>query len=132
MSLDPLLAEGFVVASHALAAIIALVLGAVQLAAPKGTMPHRTLGYIWAGLMLYIALGSFWISELQLWGPFSPIHLLSVVVIVTVPLAVWRAHRHRVTAHKRGMIALYALALIVTGLFTLWPGRIMHAVLFGA
>lgn len=132
MSLDPLLAEGFAVASHASAAIAALLLGAVQLAAPKGTLPHRTLGYVWAGLMLYIATSGFWIHELQLWGRWSPIHLLSILVIVTVPLAVWRAHRHQVTAHKRGMIALYALALVVTGLFTLWPGRVMHTVLFGS
>lgn len=131
MSLDPLLAEGVAVASHAFAAIAALLLGAVQLAAPKGTLPHRTLGYIWAGLMLYIAISGFWIHELRLWGLWSPIHLLSILVIVTVPLAVWRAHRHQVTAHKRGMIALYSLALVVTGLFTLWPGRVMHTVLFG-
>jgi uncharacterized membrane protein len=132
MSLDPLLSEGFVVASHALAAIAALLLGAVQLAASKGTLPHRTLGYVWAGLMLYIAITGFWIHELRLWGRWSPIHLLSILVLVTVPLAVWRAHRHEVTAHKRGMISLYALALVVTGLFTLWPGRVMHAVLFGS
>lgn len=132
MSLDPLLAAGFAVASHAVAAIAALLLGAVQLAAPKGTLPHRTLGYVWAGLMLYIAASGFWIHELQLRGRWSPIHLLSILVLVTVPLAVWRAHRHEVTAHKRGMIALYALALVVTGLFTLWPGRVMHAVLFGS
>ena len=132
MSLDPLLAEGFAVASHAVAAIGALLLGAVQLAAPKGTLPHRTLGYVWAGLMFYIAASGFWIHELQLWGRWSPIHLLSILVLVAVPLAVWRAHRHEVTAHKRGMIALYALALVVTGLFTLWPGRVMHAVLFGS
>ena len=132
MSLDPLLAEGFAVASHAVAAIAALLLGTVQLAAPKGTLPHRALGYVWAGLMLYIAASGFWIHELQLWGRWSPIHLLSILVLVTVPLAVWRAHRHEVTAHKRGMIALYALALVVTGLFTLWPGRVMHAVLFGS
>lgn len=132
MSLDPLLAEGFAVASHAVAAIAALLLGTVQLAAPKGTLPHRALGYVWAGLMLYIAASGFWIHELQLWGRWSPIHLLSILVLVTVPLAVWRAHRHEVTAHKRGMISLYALALVVTGLFTLWPGRVMQAVLFGA
>jgi len=132
LTFDPLIAEGFVIASHAFAALAALVLGAVQFAAPKGTLPHRTIGYIWAALMLFIAVGGFWISELQLWGRWSPIHILSVVVIITVPLAVWRAHRHQVTAHKRGMITLYALALVVTGLFTLWPGRVMHEVIFGA
>lgn len=132
MSLEPLLSQGFVVASHAFAAIAALILGAVQLAAAKGTLPHRTLGYVWAGLMLYVAIGSFWIHELRLWGRWSPIHILSVVVVVTVPLGVWRAHTHRVTAHKRNMITLYTLALVVTGLFTLWPGRVMHRVLFGS
>lgn len=132
MSFDPLLEEGFVVASHAAAAIAALVLGGVQLAAPKGTLPHRAVGYVWAGLMLYVAIGSFWISELQLLGRWSPIHLLSILVIVTVPLAVWRAHNHQVGAHRRGMIMLYSLALVVTGLFTLWPGRVMYEVLFGS
>jgi uncharacterized membrane protein len=29
------------------------------------------------------------------------------------------------------MVWIYALALILTGLFTLWPGRIMNQVLFG-
>ena len=131
MSLDPLFSEGFVIASHAFAAIAAFLLGVVQLASPKGTLPHRTLGYVWAGLMLYIAIGSFWIAELRIWGRWSPIHLLSVLVIVTVPLAVWRAHRGEVKAHRNGMIALFSLALVVTGLFTLWPGQIMHEVLFG-
>jgi uncharacterized membrane protein len=132
LSLQPLLSEGFIIASHAFAALAALVLGAIQLVAPKGTLPHRVIGHAWAGLMLFIAIGSFWIAELRLWGRWSPIHLLSVLVIVTVPLAVWRAHRQEIRAHKRAMIRLYTLALVVTGLFTLWPGRIMHEVLFGA
>jgi uncharacterized membrane protein len=29
------------------------------------------------------------------------------------------------------MVLLYILALLVTGLFTFWPGRVMHGVLFG-
>jgi uncharacterized membrane protein len=29
------------------------------------------------------------------------------------------------------MIAIFVGALVVAGLFTFWPGRIMHAVLFG-
>jgi uncharacterized membrane protein len=48
-----------------------------------------------------------------------------------VPLAVFAASRGRIEAHRRAMLSIYALALIVTGLFTLWPGRIMHRVVFG-
>lgn len=131
MSLDPLLSEGFAVAAHAVAALAALVIGAIQLAAPKGTVPHRALGWVWVVLMLWIAIGSFWIAELRLWGRWSPIHLLSLLVIAMVPLAVWRARRGRIEAHRRGMIALYTLALVGAGVFTLWPGRVMHAVVFG-
>ena len=53
MSLDPLLAEGFPISRHALAA---LVFGATQLVLPKGTPRHRAVGYFWAGLMLFNAL----------------------------------------------------------------------------
>lgn len=46
MSLAPLFAAGPIVTVHAFAAMAAFVLGSVQLLAPKGTLPHRTLGYI--------------------------------------------------------------------------------------
>jgi uncharacterized membrane protein len=41
------------------------------------------------------------------------------------------AHRHRVTDHRRIMILIFSGALVIAGLFTLIPGRIMHTVLFG-
>lgn len=120
------------IAGHAFAALAALALGAVQLAAPKGTLPHRSLGYVWAVLMLAIAISGLWIHELRMVGIWSPIHLLSVLVIVTVVRGVWHAHRHEVVRHRRGMLSLYCFALIVAGAFTLLPGRIMHQALFGA
>lgn len=95
------------------------------------TIPHRALGFLWAGLMLFFAGSSLWIHELREWGSWSWIHLLSLLTLVSVPPAVWQAHRHRVPEHRRMMILLYSLALVVTGLFTLLPGRIMHAVFFG-
>ena len=49
-----------------------------------------------------------------------------------VPLAVWHAHTHRVADHRRIMVSLFTGALVIAGLFTLLPGRIMHAVLFGS
>jgi len=49
-----------------------------------------------------------------------------------LPLAVWAARRHQVAAHRRAMIMLFAGALVIAGLFTLLPGRVMHKVVFGA
>ena len=131
MSFAPLLEAAPAIPLHAFAAMSAFVLGLVQFAAPKGTLPHRTLGWIWVLLMATVALSSFWIHQIRLIGPWSPIHPLSIFTLVMLPLAVWRAHRHRVADHRRIMMALFSGALVVAGLFTLLPGRIMHAVVFG-
>ncbi len=131
MSLAPLLDSEPAIPLHAFAAMAAFVLGTVQLAAPKGTLPHRTLGWIWVALMTAVAASSLWIHQIRLVGPWSPIHLLSIFTLAMLPLAVWRAHRHDVAAHRRIMISLFLGALLIAGLFTLLPGRIMHAVVFG-
>ncbi|MEW6633560.1 MAG: DUF2306 domain-containing protein [Pseudomonadota bacterium] len=131
MSLGPLLSAPPPIPWHAFAAFAALAIGGAQLALPKGTTRHRVLGYVWAALMLIIAISSFWIQQIRLIGPFSPIHLLSILVLITVPLAVWHAHNHRVAKHRKAMISLYVFALVGAGVFTLLPGRIMHAVVFG-
>jgi len=131
MSLAPLLEAAPAIPVHALAAMAAFVLGVVQFAAPKGTLPHRTIGWVWVVLMLAVAASSFWIHQIRLWGPWSPIHLLSIFTLITVPLGVWQAHRHRVADHRLIMILIFSGALVIAGLFTLLPGRIMHAVVFG-
>ena len=131
MSLAPLLNAEPVIQVHAFAAIAAFVLGIVQLSAPKGTLPHRTLGWIWVVLLLVISGSSFLIHGTRMWGPWSPIHILSVTTPIMLVIAVLMARRHRVRAHKITMISIFAGALMLAGLFTLVPGRIMHAVLFG-
>jgi uncharacterized membrane protein len=131
MTLAPLLAASPAIQLHAFAALAAFALGAVQLAAPKGTIPHRLFGWLWAGLMLTVVISSFFIHEIRLWGPWSPIHLLSVFTLIMLPLAVWAARRHDVRRHQRAMVGLFAGALAIAGIFTFMPGRIMHAVLFG-
>jgi uncharacterized membrane protein len=132
MNIAPLLAASPVIQVHAFAAISAFALGVVQLAAPKGTIPHRLFGWTWATLMLAVVLSSFFIHTIRVWGPFSPIHLLSVFTLLALPLAVMRARRHQVERHRRAMTGIFIGALLVAGIFTFLPGRIMHAVLFGS
>ena len=109
----------------------AVALGIVQLTAPKGTIPHRTIGWVWVLLMLAVSISAFWIHELRLWGPWSPIHLLAIFTLITLPIAVLQARRHRVAQHRLAMISIFFGALVIAGLFTFVPGRIMHAVAFG-
>jgi len=130
MTLDPLLAASLPIKIHVAAALGALGLGIVQLAAPKGTVPHRLLGWIWVAMMVIVSASSFLIQELRVVGPWSPIHLLSIFTLAALVLAVRHARRHNVRAHKRAMLMLFAGALVVAGLFTLLPGRVLHRALF--
>ncbi len=131
MTLAPLLAAPAVIQWHAFAALGAFALGAVQLAAPKGTIPHRLFGWIWATLMFTVVISSFFIHQIRLWGPWSPIHLLSLFTLIMLPLAVLRARRHEVERHRRAMTSMFVGALVIAGAFALLPGRIMHDVVFG-
>lgn len=101
MSLAPLLAAGSVVTVHAVAAMAAFLLGSVQLLAPKGTLPHRTLGYVWVLLMLTVISTSFFIYDIRMWGPFSWIHLLSLAALFGLVSLVREARRHDVREHKK-------------------------------
>jgi uncharacterized membrane protein len=131
LSFAPLLHASSSIQLHAFAAMGAFILGAMQLAGPKGTLPHRIVGSIWVLLMLVVCISAFFVHELRIWGPWSPIHLLAIFTLVMLPIAVWRAHKHAVEQHRRAMQGLFFGALIVAGLFTFLPGRVMHAVVFG-
>jgi uncharacterized membrane protein len=131
MNLAPLTSAPLAIQVHAYAAIAAFALGAVQLARVKGTLSHRALGYVWVGLMLIVAASSFWVHELRLWGPWSPIHLLSIFTLVMLPLGIHYARRHNVRGHKLTMLGIFVGALVIAGIFTLAPGRIMYQVVFG-
>ena len=88
MTLAPLLDASPIIQFHAAFAFAAIGLGAVQLLAPKGTLPHRTIGWAWALLMILVAGTSLFIHTIRMWGPWSPIHLLSLFTLAVVPLVV--------------------------------------------
>lgn len=93
MTFAPLFAAQQPIPLHALAALAATLLGAAQLWAPKGTRIHRRIGWIWVWLMSFVALSGFFIHELKMIGPFSPIHLLSAFTLAALWYAVRAARR---------------------------------------
>ncbi len=130
MSFSPLASASFVIQIHAFGAIIALFLGLAILLLRKGTRLHFWAGRIWVLIMLITSLSSFFISQSPIIGPFGVIHLLSVVTLIGLYRAVSAARRRDFKAHGRAMMALYFQALILAGLFTFMPGRIMNRVVF--
>jgi uncharacterized membrane protein len=116
---------------HAIMAMFAIILGGIQLSMKKGGAIHKLLGRIWVALMLIVAISSFFIHEIKLWGAYSPIHLLSLWTIFILGIGIYYARVGNVKRHKQTMITLYFFSLIVAGFFTLMPGRVMHQILIG-
>jgi uncharacterized membrane protein len=149
MTLAPLLDASPVIKLHAFVAMGAFVLGAIQLAAPKGTISHRTIGWTWTALMMVMLGSAFFVHGALQWGPFDPklcwvppkslpwvrrcagIHLLTVFLFLAIPYAALHARRHNAGHHGRAMLTLLLVSLVVAGAFTLDTDRIMHAVVFG-
>jgi len=132
MSLTPLLEAPLAIQIHTAAASAAVLLGAVILFRKKGTPTHKAMGQVWAVLMLIAATASIFINEIRLIGPFSPIHLFTVITYAGLAHGIVAIRRGDVRTHRATMQALYFLALLLAGAFTLLPGRRMHDVLFGA
>ena len=118
-----------VVWAHLGSVMMALPIGIAQLLLPKGTFRHRTMGYIWVGLMLFTALVSFTIHTINP-GGLSPIHIFSVLTLITAPNIVWQARRHNVAKHQRAVLTLMLGALAIAGLFTFLPGRALGTLVF--
>ncbi|WP_299151663.1 DUF2306 domain-containing protein [uncultured Tateyamaria sp.] len=119
------------ITAHAFAALAALVLGLSQLVLIKAGLRHKVVGYLWLSLMAVVAISSFWISDFAWVGPFGPIHLLSVYTLFSLFFGLRAARARNFETHRQYMRSLVFVALIGAGLFTLLPGRIMNAVLFG-
>lgn len=130
MSLTPLLAAPLPVQIHAISAIAALTLGLFQLLGPRLPALHRLLGRGWAALMLATATSAIFITGRD--GRYSATHLLVPVVFVMLWQGVLAARRHQLLRHRLIITSLFIGALVVAGGFALSPGRLMHAVVFGA
>jgi len=105
---------------HLVIAVAALPLTVVQLARRKGDFLHRTIGYVWCGLLFGGALVSFLIHELT--GGFSPPHLFAIMTVIAIPWIIYAARTRRRKTH-RNLVLLMAYTQILAGVLTFIPER---------
>ena len=124
MNIDVFLEAPWHIQLHAASAVAAVLLGAVQLAAPKGTIPHRQLGYVWVALMLTVAITAIFIRTS---GSFSWIHIFVPITLLGVAGLIIQARKGLVAKHRGTVLGVYIGALMIPGAVSFLPGRLMHA-----
>ena len=130
MSLTPLMDAGIIIQTHALSAIVAFLLGPVIFYGRKGTQLHKRLGKLWVLAMALAIFSSAFIWQIQMVGPFSPIHILTVLGAWGLLGGINHARKGRISRHQASMKGLYFWALGVAGIFTFMPGRVMSRLFF--
>ena len=129
MTLVPLINAAMPIPHHAVAALLATLVGAAQLWLTKGTVLHRWLGYIWVSLILFVALTSFFIFETGVATPFNYLSKpLSALVLVMLWWGIRLARAGKIKEHRQTMIQLFWLKMVI-GLLTIQSGRIVHQML---
>lgn len=128
MTLDAFFSAPWHIQLHAVCAIAAVGVGVVQFTAPKGTIPHRAVGYLWAALMMTVAITAIFIKT---GGSFSWIHIFVPITLFGTVSLVVRARRGMTARHRSLALVLFLAALLLPGAFTFLPGRLMHTVMSG-
>jgi uncharacterized membrane protein len=131
MTLEPFFEASLAIQIHMIAAMGAFFLGAVVLWRRKGNTTHKQLGKVWVLLMLVTSFSAFFIHEIQLWGNYSPIHILAVTTPISLVYAIYAARKGKIQEHLRTMKATYIGGMVIAGGFTFLPGRLNYEMLFG-
>ena len=108
MTLEPLINSAMPISHHTIAGLLATLVGAAQLWLTKGTVLHRRLGYVWAGLIVFVALTGFFIFETGVAPPFNYLSKpLSALVLVMLWWGIRLARTGKIKEHRQTMIQLF-------------------------
>ncbi|MFK7902057.1 MAG: DUF2306 domain-containing protein [Nitratireductor sp.] len=125
MNFQLLFEQNLAVQLHILFAVVSFFVGALVLWRRKGGSAHKKWGKFWVFAMVGTALTSFFINEIRLVGPFSPIHLISAFTLYSLYLAVMQARNRQIKLHERSMKATYIGGMVIAGGLAFMPGRLM-------
>lgn len=138
MSLEPLLSAPWIIQVHAFGAIAGFFLALIQFAAPKGTLPHKTIGVLWMVILFTVAVSSIFIRPAYYPGLpfiqwFSWIHIFTLLTFWALIEGSFYLLRGgpKLKKHSGAFTGLFIGGLLIAGAFAFLPGRTMHKVLFG-
>lgn len=138
MNLQPLFDASLAIQLHVYGAVVGFVLGTVQMVAPKGTLPHRTIGSLWVVAMIVAVVSSIFIHETAKLGMpnikgYTFIHIFTLLGLFSIPAGLFYLVKSgpKLKKHGRHFGGLYMGGLLIAGAFAFMPGRLMYEIVFG-
>jgi uncharacterized membrane protein len=120
------------VSPHIVIVMLALGLGAVQMALPKGDRRHKLLGYGWLGVMALISVTGLMIQLEP--GHVTLPHRISsgfaVANLLLTPVVIWSARTGRRRLHRGLTLGLFG-NMLFSGLMAFIPFRAIGLLVFG-
>ncbi len=123
----------FLVYAHLVTVIPAAIMGGTLLCLKKGTDHHRWVGKVYAALMVITASITLVMPAHvgpQFLNHFGFLHILSLITIISIASALIAIKRGDVTTHQKHMIRLFIGGIVITSVFVLTPGRLIHGLVF--
>ena len=118
---------------HLATVVPGFLIGAGLLLRRKGTAVHKRWGRVYVVLILCTAIVTLPMPAAvgpRVFDHFGFIHLFSVLVLVSVPAAIYSIRRRNVRAHRNHMLGVYVGGILIAGTFALMPGRLLFTWLF--
>lgn len=81
--------------------------------------------------MSITAISSFFITGIM-GSTYSPIHALSAYTMLGLPFGIAAVRRRNIPKHRKDMTGMFVGAMVIAGLFSFLPGRLMWSLVFAS
>lgn len=115
---------------HIVAALVALGLGIGIFTSRKGTKRHKLIGKVFLVFMLMTAISAIFIRQIND-GNFSLIHIFVPLTFFAAWETIYFVRKGNLKRHRRAVTGLFFGALLIPGILSMLPGRLMHVIVFG-
>jgi uncharacterized membrane protein len=120
------------VSPHIAIVMLALGLGAAQMALPKGDRRHKALGYGWLAVMALLSVTGLMIQLEP--GHVTLVHRISsgfaIANLLLTPVVIWSARTQRRRLHRGLTLGIFG-NMLFSGLMAFIPFRAIGLLVFG-
>ena len=107
MTFQPLIQTPFIIQFHVIFVRYRILLGPISVFRKRWDRAYKITEHSWVLAISLVSLSSFWIQEIKVFNPFSPIHILSLATLIGLYQGFRLVRQRRFVEHSRQMQMLF-------------------------